>query len=302
MAEEVPQRAWLFSFDGRYSDEELARSIDATLVPVAAILIARQDPIRSDIEMTLADAVAGRVDVDIQFRRGSLEWWGYVSVLIPSAYDAIEVFSNIGGAVAFLALVRAAVGKAFRNAGALRIPEPQTRVIVVYSPEAPRGGSTEPAAIEAAYYKDLAPDRAAALVSELSAQVQQVFDKLVETHLRLTQHNFLVNAGGAAAVLAYLGSPSASRFTIWALVCFVVGVVASGIEVRSLVHVYKSLHLDAIRRRSGFVANKLSAGNLGPPPGVGGCAGPIGTWSARVAQAAFVVGAALGVALFVTNV
>lgn len=151
------------------------------------------------------------------------------------------------------------------------------------------------------HHKDLPPDLAASIVDELSSQARQTFDKVVETDWRLTQHNFLVNAGGAAAVLAYLGSDPTPTFAIWSLACFVVGVVASGIEVRALVLIFASLHKDALRRRAGFVENKLLAKDLGPPENVGGCATPIHNWSGWLAQIAFVAGVVVGITLFVAN-
>ena len=151
------------------------------------------------------------------------------------------------------------------------------------------------------HYKDLSPDLAVSIVDELSAQSRQTFDKVVESDWRLTQQNFLVNAGGAAAVLAYLGSDAASTFAIWPLVCFVVGVAASGIEIRTLLLIYSSLHKDALRRRAGFVENRISTKDLGPPADVGGCATHIHHWCGWLAQIAFVAGVVVGITLFVVN-
>ena len=150
-------------------------------------------------------------------------------------------------------------------------------------------------------YKDAPPDLAASIVDELSSQTRQTFDKVVETDWRLTQQNFLVNAGGAAAVLAYLGSDPTPTFAIWPLICFVIGVAASGIEIRTLLRIFSSLHKDALRRRAGFVDNKISVKDLGPPTNVGGSASPINHWCGWIAQIAFVVGVVVGITLFVVN-
>jgi hypothetical protein len=64
------------------------------------------------------------------------------------------------------------------------------------------------------YRQDIDKDLVKDIDAELHAQTKQTFDKVVETDWRLTQHNFLINAGGAAAMLAYLGSSSASKFAI----------------------------------------------------------------------------------------
>lgn len=151
------------------------------------------------------------------------------------------------------------------------------------------------------HYKDLPPDLAVSIVDELSSQTRQTFDNVVETDWRLTQHNFLVNAGGAAAVLAYLGSDPTPIFAIWPLVCFVVGIAASGIEIRTLLLIFSSLHRDALRRRAGFVENKILVKDLGPPANVGGCATPINHWCGWLAQIAFVAGVVVGITLFVVN-
>jgi len=151
------------------------------------------------------------------------------------------------------------------------------------------------------YYKDLPPDLAASIDDELAVQTRQAFDKVLETDWRLTQHNFLVNAGGAAAVLAYLGTVPTPTFAIWPLVCFVIGIASSSIEIRTLLLIFSSLHKDALRRRAGFVENKIPAKDLGPPTDVGGCAMPINHWCGWVAQIAFVAGVTSGISLFVLN-
>ena len=149
------------------------------------------------------------------------------------------------------------------------------------------------------YYKDLPPDLAKSFDDELTSQSRQVFDKVVETDWRLTQHNFLVNAGGAVAVLAYLGSNSTKTFAIWSLICFVIGIVASGIEIRTLLSFFGSLHKDTLRRRLEFVENKILDTELGPPVNVGGCAVAINHWCGWIAQIAFVTGIFIGISLFV---
>jgi hypothetical protein len=152
------------------------------------------------------------------------------------------------------------------------------------------------------YQRDLDPEVAAAIANELSAQTRQCFDKVIETDWRLTQHNFLMNAGGAAAVLAYLGSTPTPRFAIWPLLLFLIGVVASGIEIRALLSVYDALHKDALRRRAGFTSNELRVKESVPTAGVTGCASHINHWSGVVSQVSFVLGVAVGTWMFFTAV
>jgi len=144
----------------------------------------------------------------------------------------------------------------------------------------------------------LHPDFAAAMGKELSAQVRLCFDKSVETNWRLVQHNFLVNAGGSAATLAYLGTEPTAIFAIWPLLCFLIGVVTSGVEIRSLLSIYGALYKDARRRHTGFTADKLSVKELSPSSDVAKCADRINQWSGWIAQAVFVVGVVVGVILY----
>lgn len=148
------------------------------------------------------------------------------------------------------------------------------------------------------YHRDFDPGIAAAIVEELSAQARQCFDKVIEADWRLTQHNFLVNAGGAAAVLAYLGSTPTPRFAIWPLLLFLIGVIASGIEIRALLSIYSALYKDALRRRAGFVGNELRVKESVPASDVSGCASHINHWSGVVSQLSFVLGVAVGLWLF----
>lgn len=152
------------------------------------------------------------------------------------------------------------------------------------------------------YRKNLDDDVVKALYAELHAQSKQTFDKVVEADWRLTQHNFLINAGGAAAVLAYLGSSSSSRFAIWSLILFVAGAVASGVEIRASLWVYSSLHEEALRRLNGFMHNTLSTDEITPKEGISPIASKVNRWSGMVAQGSFVLGVGVGLALYFCNV
>lgn len=144
----------------------------------------------------------------------------------------------------------------------------------------------------------LSDDLAAAIGDELAAQCRQCFDKVVETDWRLTQHNFLMNAGGVAALLAYIGSNPNATFAIWPLICFLVGIIASGVEIRALLKTYSALHSDALRRREGFMMNRLSVADSVPKEGVAGKAAVINHWSGVISQTAFVLGVVWGVVMY----
>jgi len=130
---------------------------------------------------------------------------------------------------------------------------------------------------------------------ELTAQANRSFEEGIETGYKLIQHNFLVNAGGAATLLAYMGSGHRVDFAIWPLACFLVGVVASGLELRFLAQFFKALHDDAVRRRSEFSRDKLGLCDAAPPRDVGQWALRVHAWSGFVAQGAFPIGVIVGV-------
>jgi cytochrome c biogenesis protein CcdA len=147
-------------------------------------------------------------------------------------------------------------------------------------------------------YSGLDPATAAAISDTLSAQALHAFDKVVETDKWLTQSNFLVNTGGAIAVMSYLGTSHTSHFAIFPLVIFLVGIVASGIEIRALLKVYGFLHQDALRRREGFVTEKLSVGEAATVREIPGIWRKLNGWCGVASQVAFVLGATAGVAGF----
>lgn len=144
------------------------------------------------------------------------------------------------------------------------------------------------------YRKDLDEQLANALTTELHIQTERAFEKVIETNWRLTQHNFLINAGGAAAVLAYLGTSHGAKFAVWPLLLFLVGVIASGAEVRALVAIYSELHKDALNRLSGFMNNLLPADKAVPSEDVAKVPGTIKRWGGWIAQLSFVLGVIVG--------
>ena len=150
----------------------------------------------------------------------------------------------------------------------------------------------------AQFRKDMDAETANAVVGELHSQRKQTFEKIVETDWRLTKHNFLVNAGGSTAALAYLGTSSSSKFAIWSLVCFLVGVIASGAEIRALLAIYSGLRKDAWERLDGFMNNKITAENAVPDQNVVKVPSKINHWAGWVSQISFVLGVVVGLFLF----
>jgi hypothetical protein len=138
------------------------------------------------------------------------------------------------------------------------------------------------------------------VVDELTEQVNRCFEEFLAASYKLSQHNFLVNAGGATAVLAYIGSTSDATFAILPLVCFLVGIIACGVELRSLSTFFNVLRQDAIRRRVGFARGEIDLPNAAPPPDLGQP-----TWvhrvSAFIARWAFPAGVALGMIFYLLS-
>lgn len=144
-------------------------------------------------------------------------------------------------------------------------------------------------------FSDLDEETAEQLSSVLESQSRTSFEAIVATDKWLTQQNFLVNAGGSAAVLSYLASGQASTLAVFPLTLFLLGVVASGIEIRYLLKLHSELHEDALRRRSGFVSNKLSVAEAADVKAPKPTTSNIHKYSGIISQSAFIVGCVIGV-------
>src|SRR5690242_14543309 len=85
-------------------------------------------------------------------------------------------------------------------------------------------------------------------VSEiLDGQNRRMLELILESDSLLTRYIFLTNAGGAVAMLTFIGTKQASSSYEWLpLVCFVLGVIASGVEVRALAIVRGGLQRDLV--------------------------------------------------------
>ncbi len=116
---------------------------------------------------------------------------------------------------------------------------------------------------------ELPPETRRALEDEMKAQSDQALERIVTLDTRLTQNSLLLNAGGAATTLAFMGAKGDASLAVWPLMCFVVGLIASGAEVRALLAFFDALHRDAIRRRQGFGDNNLTVRECLPPPDIG---------------------------------
>ena len=74
----------------------------------------------------------------------------------------------------------------------------------------------------------------------------RAFDEIFKLDANLTNNNFLVNAGGAAATLAFMGAKTgAVAAAVWPLLFFTVGLIATGLEIRTLL-LFGERHKDAV--------------------------------------------------------
>ena len=133
------------------------------------------------------------------------------------------------------------------------------------------------------------------LCSILEGQIETSFKAVVETDKWLTQHNFLVNAGGAGAILGYLSSTPTPTYAIAPLIIFLVGVIASGIEIRYSLKTHYELHKDAMRRRGGFVSDELSVAQAADVQAPLEFTKNVNHYSGIVAQASFLIGCIAGI-------
>lgn len=144
-------------------------------------------------------------------------------------------------------------------------------------------------------FTNLDPVTAEELAAILELQQNTSFSALVETDKWLTQQNFLVNAGGAAAVLGYLSIKPTPMFAVIPLLIFLVGVIANGFEIRFLLKIHSEFHSDAIRRRSGFVSDKLTIAEAADVKAPNKSSKIINQYCGYVAQGAFILGCIVGI-------
>jgi len=127
MADAQDSALWILAFNGRYHDHVLER----LQLPPERLLVEmteRHAQIERELSSELEMAVRGRVAVEIEFRRGSFEWFGELNA-------ALGVVANVGGTIALLQLVGTVISRVLRRHMPSRLPEPQTRVVIVYAPQ-----------------------------------------------------------------------------------------------------------------------------------------------------------------------
>jgi hypothetical protein len=142
---------------------------------------------------------------------------------------------------------------------------------------------------------ELSPDLRQKIDEVLMKEGDRAFDEIFKLDANLTNNNFLVNAGGAAATLAFMGAKTgAVAAALWPLLFFTVGLIATGLEIRALLYYFGERHNDAVTRRQGFATNRLTVRECSPTKETGKFYARLNHWSGWVSQACFMVGSALG--------
>jgi len=95
---------------------------------------------------------------------------------------------------------------------------------------------------------ELDKDSADKIQNELTEQCSLTFYHSLDAGWKLTQHNFLVNAGGSTALLAILNKNESVKYLIIVLVIFILGTLAAIIETWSLKNVLDNLNKNARER------------------------------------------------------
>ena len=139
-------------------------------------------------------------------------------------------------------------------------------------------------------------DRVIATIQEENAKM---LDRISALDERLTNGNFLANGAGAIAVLSYYSSNSNTPALNWALLCFCVGVIATGIERRAILNYFGYVSRDNARRNSEYWDDNISLREFSEiPVKVGQTAKIVNHIAGWLSQLMFIVGVVLGAVTF----
>lgn len=130
--------------------------------------------------------------------------------------------------------------------------------------------------------------------SEVLRQMNELTEKVTETNWKLTQHNFISNAGGAIAILGFLGTDNAGSWAIYPLLIFAIGLVSSTIEVRALHEVYSELHKAVSANFANISGRDFTAQDAMPEKGTGKLPGTVNKYASYISQACFILGVVCG--------
>lgn len=85
---------------------------------------------------------------------------------------------------------------------------------------------------------ELSPNLRQKIDDALVKERDRAFEEIFKLDSNLTNNNFLVNTGGAAATLAFMGAKTGAAEAVWPLMFFTIGLIATGFEIRALLYYF----------------------------------------------------------------
>ena len=140
-------------------------------------------------------------------------------------------------------------------------------------------------------------DQIESIVAIIERKMRDASDHIGRLDALMSKHGFLTNAGGAAATLAFIGTAQekAALGTL-PLAIFVIGIIASGVEIRALMNYFGKMQTYLIEARIRVVEGRLAAyEEILVPKDLGSADRKWNHGAGIVAQGAFIVGAMMGV-------
>lgn len=145
-----------------------------------------------------------------------------------------------------------------------------------------------------------------ALYKTISKQADRNFEEIKRLDSLLSRYGFLVNAGGAATTLAFIGtSEGRADIAVIPLVFFIVGLIATGFEIRTLLKLTGDRYGYISSRRELLRTKKIEDIQIEKilfPPDFGKGLRNANHWSGVISQGAFILGAVLGVILLIAKI
>lgn len=142
---------------------------------------------------------------------------------------------------------------------------------------------------------ELNPDFREKIEDALMKERDQAFEEIFKLDANLTNNNFLVNAGDAAATLAFIGAKTGTAVAVWPLMFSTIGLIATGLEIRALLYYFGECHGDAVRRREEFASDKITVRECLPTNNTGKFYSRMNHWSGWVSQGSFIIGSLIGI-------
>lgn len=140
----------------------------------------------------------------------------------------------------------------------------------------------------------LPPENQEAIREHILESQLELQNKFIESSWRLTQHNFISNAGGAVAILGYLGTSDAGSWAVYPLLLFALGIISSTVEMRALVLIYANLHQATTDVLDRILGNGFRLNDTKLNTKASSVAGSVGKFASYLSQFCFFVGVMVG--------